>query len=294
MDKPTEHQPLDNLFRRKLNDASVQPDTEGWARLESRLTGQEVTVEDKPTRRLGAVWYWSASVAAACLLLAFLWTGPTKQPTAGTGKSDLAVIPETSRGTTQTPTKRQTPVLSETETDKLAERSSETVDPIINPQNRQAREAINRPYDNSAKVLESQAKTEIRKSELTAKTLDKQADERTIQLELPEKDAVVANNAEPATKPALQNTERTLIVTVAEPATAETASPQTENALMPREAPVKNARIARVFRQIKRLKDGEALARADINPDGTDDESGLVSRLVQATRSKENQIKQQK
>lgn len=298
MDKQNEHQPLDDLFRRKLSKATVQPGTESWTRLQGRLTGQPLPAAAQPNRRIGAVWYWSAS-AAACLLLTFLWANQYSKPTYETGKPDLAATTKTSVESTPPLRQIETSVVAENELGKLTKPSIDNAESISNPQNKETVKTPNRLYANGPNTLESQQKIDVKQPELIVKTTDKQLNKTPDRLESPEWKATVAiNNGDPATKPTPQNTDRTLIVSVAEPVSellpTKTVTPQSENSVVPQELPVKNARIARVFRQIKRLKDGEALAKADINPGEPDEEIGIFNRLIQVTRSKENQSKQQK
>lgn len=284
MDKPTEPQPLDDLFRGKLNDASVQPSTEGWLRFQSRLTEQPLIVAEKPARRIGLAWYWSASAAAACLLLVFLWTGWNGQPISETAKRDLVVTTKTGKAITQQPNLNKEPTPLTNENDRIVRRSTEKTEPVIDQQEQtpQSEKVSNILYENGIVGSKTTQKTEIEQLKLITKTTKKQPNENETQpqLEVP-------------------TTERILIVSVSEPITpglmpTETAVPQSENSVVGRETPVKNARITRVFRQIKRLKEGEVLAKADINANETDDESGLFNRLIQSTRAKENQTKQQK
>lgn len=298
MDKPTEHQPLDNLFRHKLNDASVPVSTDVWNKLQDRLAGQAAITEPKPNRRIGAAWYWSVSAAASCLLLAFFWTSQNRQPTPKAGKPDLATTTKTAKQLRQQVPKIETPALAKNRPDKLIEPSIDNAEPIGSPRNQESVKTPDRLYANGSKAVESTQKTKAEQPELIVKTPDKQPDKAPVQVVMAPEKTTALNNGDPAAKPTPQNPERTLIVSVAEPvskpAITETITPQPENSVVPKETPVKNARIARVFRQIKRLKEGETLARADINSNETDDEGGLFNRLVQSTRSKENQSKQQK
>lgn len=295
MDKPTEHQPLDNFFRRKLTDASLPPGSESWSRLQSRLTEQPLEGVTRPIHWIGVLWYCAASTAASFLLLAFLWTNEDEKLTRPNAGKELADGKKSAKGTVQPRTNRTL----ETPAPKRSDVATESVgEPKAIEQGKSQvnRAGQQREYARRSKEGKSEETINVSPQSQIVKVTEKQPEPiQNKPVGFEKKELASESPRNTTTKPALINQERTLIVSVAEPTTEQAVTSEFQR--MPSatfQAPVKNARIARVFRQIKRLKDGEALARVEVNPSETDDESGLVSRLVQATRSKENQSKQQK
>jgi len=298
MDKPTEHQPLDDFFRRNLSDASVPTKAEGWTRLQSRLGEQQLTMADKSAQRIGVAWYWSASAAAACFLIALLWVNWNKQPTLETNKPELAIITQTEKKVAQKPDrKRENSVTSETEKFATATTPTNEIETSVKYRNSYSNKERGQDVRNTDKPTTDWT-VDVDQPSLIAETVEKQPEKIQPQ-SVPEGNSTVASTSrETSTKSILPNSERTLIVSVGEPIPehlpVETARTQNASSAVAREMPVRNARITHVFRQIKRLKDGEVLAKVDVNLNGEDDESGLFNRLVRSTRSKENQTKQQK
>lgn len=296
MDKPTERQPVDDFFRRNLNDASVPPRADGWNRLQSRLLEQQLEVADKPNRRIGAAWYWTASVAAACLLVVYFWVN-SNQSTIAPATPELATTIRSAKKTVLKPEHREENIAANETASAPVTTPTESVEPSIKP----LRQLVEKQPEQSINVhdrLNAEPKTEVEQPRMIAKNSEKQPERVHIQ-PTPERTNTVASiNSEAIGKAAQTGPERTLIVSVAEAnpnqLPTETVTTQDGSLVVAQEAPVKNTRIAHVFRQIKRLKDGEALAKADVNSDEEDDDSGLFNRLVRSARSKENQVKQQK
>ncbi len=297
MDKPTEHQPLDDLFRRKLNQASVQPGTESWSRLQGRLAGQQSVLAERPSRRIGAIWYGSASAVAACMLLAFLWTNWNEKSASNNLGNELSAGEKAAKTRLQPLENRviPSPTGGLNEVSEAVVTQPKTSD---SPKNQLKPEKQHSGYAKRFKVEKREGVITVNPQRQIVKAIEKKTEPTLNKPEVPEKNELASTSPQNGpTKPAVSNPERTLIVSVAEPISEQTLPTVNEGQPIKSavaQTPVKNARIARVFRQIKRLKDGEVLARADVSTNETDDESGLVNRLFQSARSKENQSKQQK
>lgn len=297
MNKTNERQPLDDFFWRKLNDASVPPSADAWTHLQGRLSAKKSTVTDKPDRRIGATWYWAASMAAACLLVVYIGVNYS-QSTLVIMTPDLA--------TTIRPGKPITP-RSNRSGESLAASETETSAPVIPLTNKseQIVKSLKPSFEKqpeqgqkSVDRLVAEPKVEIEQPGLVTKNSEKQPEKIQVQ-PAPERTSVVAaTNGEITAKASQISQERILIVSVVEATSnqelAETLTTKDDNLDVAQEAPTKNTRFAQVVRQIKRLKDGEALAKAEVSSSEDDDEIGLFNRLVRSARSKENQDKQQK
>lgn len=283
MDKSKADQPLDDFFRRKLENATVTPSADGWNRLQAKMQGEQRPAEKTKVNRMGPLWYWSA--AAACVLIVLLLTrlGTDKQP-------DLQLASKV---------KSAQPKPVEVLDDKGG--SSVTLPQFEavaknEPPVRRAEATINKLQNvtapKAAMVRSDQPATH------TLAVVEKPAPkvEEGRMLQTGEKDERLANsNQNESTQPLRTKTletERTLIVSVAEPVfsasltdvpVVETSSGQGMG----------SRKIGRMFQQIRRLKNGEGIAR--VNPDiEYDDESGLLDRLVRTARNKDNHSKSQK
>ncbi len=297
MNKSNERQPLDDFFRRKLNDASVPPSADAWTRLQGRLSGQKSEVTDKPDRRIGATWYWVASMAAACLLVVYVGINYSQSALMITTPDLAATIRPGKPITPRSNRSGESLAASETETSApviaLTNKSAPSVKslkPSFEKQPEQGQKSVDR--------LAVEPKIEIEQPGLVAKTSEKQPEKIQVQPAVERISVVAATNGEITAKASQTSQERILIVSVVEATSnqesAETLTTEDDNLGAAQEASAKNTRIAHVFRQIKRLKDGEALAKAEVSSSEDDDESGLFNRLVRSARSKENQDKQQK
>ncbi|MCY7359855.1 MAG: hypothetical protein LH609_20875 [Rudanella sp.] len=275
----------------------MQPSTESWSRLQGRLAGQPPVVEDKPSRRIGTIWYGSASAVAACLLLAFLWTNWSEKLANTNAENELSVGKKSAKGTTQPLNKQavSSPLSKPNEVFEAVVTQPKTTD---SRKNELKPEEQHSEYARQSKVEKSKGISNASPQNQIVKATEKQPEPTLSKPDVSVKNELASATSQNSTAtPASPNPERTLIVSVAEPVSEqpviETKEAQPQRKAVT-ETPVKNARIARIFRQIKRLKDGEALAKADVNTNEADEESGLVNRLFQSAQSKENQRKQQK
>lgn len=66
------HEPIDNLFRTRLEQHETRPSSEGWDKLEGMLEASDSG--DGRKKRRGIIWWSGAAVAAAVILLA-IYTG---------------------------------------------------------------------------------------------------------------------------------------------------------------------------------------------------------------------------
>lgn len=308
MDKPTESQPLDDLFRRKLNQASVQPSSDAWNQLQRRIAGQHNVVQDKPTRRIGAVWYWSASAAAACLLLTLLWSQMGNEP--DVSKQEGVAINQ--------PVLSQNGLKTQKESDRSEKDHSVQVGQQSMAQQTQVADNGKLPNQSVGSPTRVASLTRAVKQERPVLTNRQAAEPKTaIQSQGVEAPLVVKAAERPANKPvdeaflqkepvvaatvppkaATPKEERTLVVQVAEPKSEMTLvanQPDTDESETEASSG-KVTKLGRVFQQIKRIKDGGLMAKADVSPDEADDESGFVNRLIRSGRGKDNHLnKQQK
>jgi hypothetical protein len=287
MDKQTEHQPLDDFFRRRMNEASVAPGTDTWNRLQSRMAQQKGAKQ--PThRRISLIWYGTSAAVAACLLVIFFWKTQT-DPSSEAGKRPQLAA--------KNPKISPNRVAVESTVQPTEQNRSATAQSVIKSENL-------KPVSESESVAESQSQTHfpqqvgVKSEQLTE-----------IPVQLAQNPVIPSatetpNEAPTTTKPSLPaspveapskvapKTERTLVVSVEEPTQIQPVNNQEATETDVKGA--KNGRLSRLFKQIKHLKGEEVYARVDFSQQETDEEQGVVDRLIHSTRSKDKEHKQQK
>jgi hypothetical protein len=232
---------------------------------------------------MGPLWYWSA--AAACVLIVLLLTrlGTDKQPDLQLASKVKSAQPKPvevlddkgGRSVTlpqfEAVAKNEPPV-------RRAEATISKLQNVTAPKPAMVRS--DQPATQTLAVVEKPAPIV----------------EEGRMLQTGEKDERLANsNQNESTQPLRTKTletERTLIVSVAEPVSSAslTDEPVVETSSG---QGMGSRKIGRMFQQIRRLKNGEGIAR--VNPDiEYDDESGLLDRLVRTARNKDNHSKSQK
>ena len=310
MKKHTEKQPLDDLFARKLENMSLPPSPDGFARLQARM-GQGQAEPRVVFWRNPDVQRYMAIAACLLLVCLFGWryvsndtltlvqpgtvavnkpaTSPTRQPSRELPKTN----PADDVAGTQSGTGQKTPAQIEAEPDNspIAERSGQAVGKDKPANTHIAR--LDRPVRKTngasqdvpnvvpAKMPEQIAKTDVKKS-VAEPAVEKPEPASAVAVTTP-KSAPVA--------------ERVLVVTIAEPealvAARQIAKAQEENKAVVAVADKseKEAKPATLWQQMKRLKQGEVFARKDAG----EDERGLIGRAysgLKQTLDKDKPVKQ--
>jgi hypothetical protein len=293
MDKPTEHQPLDDFFKRKLNNASVTPRADGWNRLQDKLQHSASPDESNKSRRIGTVWYWAISTVAACLLIVFIWNRQNQLASQKSSGETIAQvkhkIPLQSKraGQKNLPTEKTSELQSKDRREQIDDTPISVIDQL--PQ----RSIVAKSSAKKAGKVEVDKEKQIAEPIIVAQASSQQSQLVTRPAEvklIEQKSNDKGLPSEQLEKPL--NTERTLIVSVAEPEVKVVAESSFQLSKASAETANEN-RLSRVLRQIKRLKEGETLAKAEANS-SIDEESGLFDRLVHTARAKDNQSKAQK
>ncbi|MCC5612848.1 hypothetical protein LC612_40730, partial [Nostoc sp. CHAB 5834] len=280
MKERTDKQPLDDLFARKLQNMSLPPGPDGFARLQARM-GQgsvepEVVFWQNPTvHRYMAV--------AACLLFVCLfgWLYLTKESDL-TGKGTIAAVkPEKTEQSVDKPARdvAATQVVPE---QVLPDQTNAV--PVESPSKagRKAKEnevgagsqamaAVRKPVVKPAKLpLEIPVLETVKPTEQLAKT-----DISPVTTE-----PVVEKQIMAAVSKPVPAAERVLVVTITEPealvaARRNVKAPVQEGVLADTDAKAdKETKAGALWSQVKRLKQGEIFARKD----EVDDERGLIGR----------------
>lgn len=297
MKKRTEKQPVDDLFTRRLKNMSLPPNPDGFARLQARM-GQS-----QPETRV--VFWQNPTVhrymaVAACLLLTCLFgwlylstetprgsgaTVAVNKPVTSVGKEQRYELPKSANevATTGTNSDRRATVTNSQTTStspkpgnaadgrpQTADRQLASVKPTVR---RNKRTSLEMP---AVLPTEQLVKTEANPSP-AGPTTEKQVAAVT------EKPAPVA--------------ERVLIVTIAEP-TALVAARQAikqpndeKDAVAVADKSEKDSKVASLWQQVKRVKQGEIFARKDAG----EDERGLLGRAysgLKQTLDKDKTVKQ--
>ena len=305
MKKHTEKQPVDDLFARKLGNMSLPPSPDGFARLQARM-GQQ---SERETR----VIFWQNPAIqrymaiAACLLLMCLFgwlylstdtpgsgtaTVAVNKSAASSGKKHAYEQPksnlETEVVSNQPVTEREisSSTGSETTNSVLAGRGKLVDSKSTNGNNRLATVAPtireNKPVSEELPdVTPTKSVEQIAKAEVNT----------PLAQPMPEKQ--VATTTDKPTPVA----ERVLIVTIAEPKAlvaarqAVTGPVDEKDAVVAADKPEKESKVANVWQQMKRMKQGEIFARKD----AADDERGLLGRAysgLKHTLDKDKSTKQ--
>lgn len=292
MDKQTEHQPLDDFFQRRLNEASVAPGTDVWNRLQSRMASKN-SVEIQPTRwQIGWVWYGASAAVAACLLAIFFWKTQT-EPSEEVGKRPplAATSPKTSPNqVTVESTVQPTEQNRSARTQSVIK--SENLKPVLGPES--VAESLSRtslPQEANTKSEQpTESPVQLAQAPVTPSATE------TVSAPTPALNASVPASPIEATPKFTPKAERTLVVSVDEPmpTQATTTREGTEAEMADGIKRVQNGRLSRLFKQIKRLKGEEVYARVDFSQQETDEDQGVVDRLIHSARSKDKEHKQQK
>ncbi|WP_460936641.1 hypothetical protein [Spirosoma humi] len=293
MKKHTEKLPIDELFARKLGNASLTPDSDGFARLQARM-GQHKPEPQMVFWRNPAIQRYMA--AAACLLLVALF-GWLYWPSADS----------TERGGNQLATNQPVEAVTKKPVQKNLNRPQDNPDkqlPMVSGEEESMPEINTNQAANSTdlakvdRVVTSKINGGVKKqngvpSNQAVPTAPLLAQEKPMENK-PKVDvtppAPVASaiptpaeqvaDAKPIAKPS-PVAERVLVVTIAEPAALVAArqmakaSVEEKAALAQHDKSSKETKGGGLWQQLKRVKEGEVFARQD-NTDN--DESGLLGR----------------
>lgn len=273
MKKRTEHRsaetPVDALFARKLSDTSLTPAAGSFERLQTRL-GQQAPSRPASLWRTPAVQRYAAVAACLLLMAAFGWlyrdSGSTRQPA-------TAVKFEKSFGLEQPLKKSQHSAPSATKADERQATATSTV---------AAKTArVNQPVELRAySRIERRSQHSPVNPTISAGSNDYPSNLPTGTVQ-PSEERIAETSPKPET-PA----QRVLIVTIEEPAVlvaARQAAQLAETTKMEAVAnvhPEKGTKVMAVWQQVKRLRQGEIMARRT----GTDDERNLLNRAYNGLR----------
>ncbi len=275
MRKHTEKPLIDDLFARKLGGASLRPGSDGFARLQARVRlsqpGERTVLWRNP------VVQRYISMAACLVLVAGLgWWYSSSNTGSLSEKTQMAdkqlaqpKLSNDAKETLASQTVKKTPTQSTRSETSLVNQPTPVL-PVVGQNQRQVAQA-GRVASNVKKNRRAQP------SEMTGIV----AEART-----PASNELTKGRANPveptvasAPTPNL-STERVLIVTIAEPAAlvaarqeAQPAAQDQPKLTMTDKLP-KEAKVAGLWQQIKRVKQGEVFARRDNDAD----EGGLLSR----------------
>ncbi|GAB3643871.1 hypothetical protein [Spirosoma arcticum] len=297
MKKRTEKQPVDDLFARRLKNMSLPPSPNGFARLQARMGQSE------PERR---VVFWQNPTAhrymavAACLLLTCLFgwlyltteTPRGNETTVAVNKSVTTIEkkpryePEKSGNEVATAnpnSDREVPSLTDSgaTNPSIIERSKLIVSRSTN--NRRIITAATRVNETAPQGVPAVIPTSM--GELAKAEVNSPSVEPTIERQMP----ATTDKPTPVA-------ERVLIVTIAEPksliaARQLTRQPSLEDVAAATDKSEKDSKVASLWQQVKRVKQGEIFARKDAG----EDEGGLLGRAytgLKQTFDKDKSIKQ--
>lgn len=289
MKKHTEKPPIDELFARKLGNASLTPSSDGFARLQARM-GQHKPEPKMVFWRNPAMQRYMA--AAACLLLvcSFGWlywpsTGATE------GQNQLATN-QPGEPIAKKSVPEDVNQLQDNQRPDVAKEENSTTE--INT----SQESVATNVDKIDRAVSGKNNRGVKKQNLvrlnqTGPVAPMLAQEKPVENK-PKVDvaspAPVASSmqapveqvadAKQTTKPS-PVIERVLVVTIAEPEAlvaarqAVKASVEEKAALAQNEKSEKDTKSGSLWQQIKRVKEGEVFARQD---NTNKDESGLLGR----------------
>lgn len=289
MKKPIEKLPIDELFARKLGNMSLPPKADGFERLQARM-GQ-----GKPEAKI--VFWQNPSVqrymaAAACLLLVCLFGWLYWPAGKGTVSDDTqmavnkSVVPE--RMPIQNQKEKVQPVENEgpdvkapdlLEQKAAVEQLAKADKPSVNKSD------TGRPLKQSQKTAKPSLKdvAPVANEPVLAqiKSVERKPEPTTSPMTNPTNVATSEQLAENkiVSKPA-PAAERVLVVTIAEPEAlvaarqAAVASIEEKSTVAVADKSAKEAKGNSLWQQVKRIKQGEVLARGD----NSDNESSLLGR----------------
>lgn len=297
MKERNEKQPIDDLFARKLKDISLPVRSDGLARLQARM-GQPKAETRVVFWRDPTVQRFMAIAACLVLICLFGWLYLSSETPVST-RGDAVATNKNAATPARDSMKNEagdkpliastkpapTPEASKQTNSKLAEKSDQSVIRIQEKlDQRVARRDLGMPEP--GKGL---SEPTILSSEKDLKPIAKADDKPVLPEATVEKVATIQ-------KPAVA-AERVLVVTIAEPealvAARRTAKvPAADDSVDSMDGrPEKETKMATLWQQVKRIKQGEIFARKDAG----EEERGLIGRAysgLKQTLDKDKSIKQ--
>jgi hypothetical protein len=296
MKKHADKQPVDDLFARKLENMSLPPSSDGFARLQARMSGRQPEVRTVFWRNPAVQPYIAI---AACVLLClfgwlYLWPGTTTSDKTAVAVNKSAKLPVPNQRAGQSNTQGGEQVAK-----------AQPVLPLNNTEPRTTSLPLSSPSksasDNQhlARLDQSSTKSKPESQSLPAVGSATHT-EQVAEVDLKASPAESIPEKQVATylsKPA-PVAERVLIVTIAEPeamvaARQAVTSPTIDKVIVAAASkPEPEAKsTATIWQQVKRLKQGEVFARKESG----DDERGLIGRAysgLKQTLDKDKSVKQ--
>jgi hypothetical protein len=314
MKKRTEKQPVDDLFARKLENMSLPPSLDGFARLQARM-GQGYPEARVVFWRNPEIQRYMALAACLLLVCVFGWLYLSTDTFESDKKGDMAV----NKPPVSSDQKRTGDV---TENKSLGNVATVQPTPEQKVQKQLDSESVSGSYAGSDQLTFQQstkANSQITRTERPARGNSKVAqdvpavaqskpaeqiakvDVKVIPAELTVENqkagSAVATTTTPKPAPVA---ERVLVVTIAEPealvAARQAVKTQsddkaTETVASGTDKAEKEAKPTTLWQQMKRLKQGEVFARKNAG----EDERGLIGRAysgIKQTLDKEKSVKQ--
>ncbi|OIN58907.1 hypothetical protein [Arsenicibacter rosenii] len=280
MKKHTEKQPIDDLFARKLGDMSITPGPKSWDELQNRMGREQ-------NPRIVPVWYRYAA-AAACLVLVggIGWkvyqTSESAKPTtavlanagndsnkAGSRKAEAGRI----ENLTTADTVRQQMAQVATEVPASAPENIGTIQKV---KARQQQEKIPVDAPGPSPVTSQTPEEERMVARIPAPT------EKLPVAPIEAPKPVVAESLKPGLRE--EPSERKLVVMINTPVLATSKASEVAGAIgvesvnKPETIEEEGlSKASKLFKKLKRIKNGEALAYK--GETGDEEDSGLISRL---------------
>lgn len=283
MKKHTEKQPIDDLFARKLGDMSITPGAKSWDELQHRLGNDR-------TARIVPVWYRYAA-AAACVVLAG-GIGWKLYPTNETGKPAVAVITEKANETGITSKPRTATSLPAPDKMPLAVNTGTTL--AENESGRQAKKVADKAGTSTEisrqGVIMPQPEVTGIPQPVKGPVPEENKAVAKVSIPVEKLPAAVPETVKPMTveslKPGIteESVERKLVVVINTPVQTIPKAGEA-GGIIQREAlsQQENAedeglsKASKLFKKLKRIKSGEALAYK--GEAGDEEDAGLISRL---------------
>lgn len=302
MKKHANKQPVDDLFARKLENMSLPPSSDGFARLQARMG------HPQPERR---TVFWRnptiqqyMAIAACILLCLFGWLYLSTEMTTAdktavaVNKSVKLPVPEASEQSNVQPREQVAINQPISPSGITGQTNPKTTDSVLSKTGKRASDKF-RPNDQELARFDQsrhQSKGELQNQSAVGAALEKELG-TTVDLKAAPVESITEKQVATALSKPAAIAERVLIVTIAEPEAlvsarqAATAPTDGKVIIAANSKPAPEARASSIWQQVKRLKQGEVFARKD----AVDDERGLIGRAyngLKQTLDKDKLVKQ--
>jgi len=299
MKKHADKQPVDDLFARKLENMSLPPSSDGFARLQARMGGRQLEVRTVFWRNPAVQQYIALAACVVLCLFGWLYMSIetiTDDKTAVAVNKPAKLLPQQQTGyQLNKQLGEQVAITQLVPPSKIADQTQPRKTGL--PLSRPLKPSSNNPQ--LARLDQSSTKSKPESQSLPAvgsATHTEQVAEVDLKASpaesIPEKQVATS-----LSKPA-PVAERVLIVTIAEPEAMVAAhqvvtSPTIDKVIVAAASkPEPEAKsTATIWQQVKRLKQGEVFARKESG----DDERGLIGRAysgLKQTLDKDKSVKQ--